>query len=142
MSVVAYVLEFLLLIWFLGCVISYRFGNFLLVEGTGVKGVEFIWFVIYLVSLFVRILVPIVGNWVVLGFLVLWLVIQYFCHWHYTLFGASPQKIKGYNQCFEGTFRIIPQREDKLIPDFYHIVLHGLIIANIITLCGVLIKAG
>lgn len=141
MTVVAYVLEFLLLIWFLGCVIGYRFGNVLLVEGTGVKGIEFIWFIIYLVSLFARIFFPVIGNWLALGFLILWLGIQYFCHWHYTFFGASPQKINGYNKCFEGTFRIIPRREDKLIPDFYHIVLHILITVNIIMLCTVLIKA-
>ena len=53
-----------------------------------------------------------------------------FCHWYYTLFGASEQKLKGYNECFQGTLRLIPKSDKRLIPDFYHIVLHLLILAN------------
>lgn len=53
-----------------------------------------------------------------------------FCHWYYTIFGASEQKLKGYNECFQGTLRLIPKSDKRLIPDFYHIVLHLLILAN------------
>lgn len=48
-----------------------------------------------------RVALPQVGNWFVLAVLVLWLVVQYLCHWHFTIFGAAPEKIRGYNQCFE-----------------------------------------
>ena len=70
------------------------------------------------------------GKWILFAILVLWFVIQFFCHWYYTLFGASEQKLKGYNECFQGTLRLIPKSEKRLIPDFYHIVLHILILAN------------
>ena len=88
-----------------------------------------------LVSILLRVALPQVGNWFVLAVLVFWLVIQYFCHWHFTIFGATPEKIQGYNQCFEGSLCIVPRREDRLIPDFYHIVLHILIALNIVLLC-------
>ncbi len=138
MDVAASLFEVLLLIWFFGCVVTYRFGKVLLVEGVGTKGAEFIWFVIYAVGVVLKLTFPFIGNWIVLIILILWLLIQYFCHWHFTFFGASKEKIRGYNQCFEGTLCIIPRREDRLIPDFYHIVLHSLIVINIVLLCLVL----
>ena len=49
--------------------------------------------------------------------------------------GATPEKIRGYNRCFEGSLCIVPRRENRLIPDFYHIVLHILIALNIVLLC-------
>ena len=64
--------------------------------------------------------------------LILWLVIQFFCHWYYTIFGASEIKLKGYNECFKETVRIIPVSETRLIPDMYHMVLHMLILINIV----------
>ena len=64
--------------------------------------------------------------------LALWFVVQFFCHWYYTIFGASESKLKGYNECFKGTARLIPMSEKRLIPDLYHIVLHVLILLNVI----------
>lgn len=91
--------------------------------------------VVYTASILLRVVLPQVGNWFVLAVLVVWLVVQYFCHWHFTIFGATPEKIQGYNQCFEGSLCIVPRREDRLIPDFYHIVLHILIALNLVLLC-------
>ena len=45
---------------------------------------------------------------------------------------TGERKLKGYNECFEGTLRLIPASETRLIPDLYHIVLHILILLNII----------
>ena len=137
-NVIAYVCQFVLLVWFFGCIVTYRIGNLLLVDGMGIKSVEFWMFMVYLAGVLLRIMLPQVGNWVVLAVLVFWLVVQYFCHEHFTIFGATPEKIQGYNQCFEGSLCIVPRREDRLIPDFYHIVLHGLILLNIVLLCLVL----
>lgn len=125
-TIISYLCEFALFLWFFGCIVTYRLGNVLLVEGMGVKSVEFGMLVVYIASILLRIALPPVGNWVTLAVLVFWLVVQYFCHWRYTIFGATPEKIQGYNQCFEGTLCIVPRREDRLIPDFYHIVLHVL----------------
>ena len=133
-SIIAYIFEVVLLIWFFGCIVTYRMGNVLLVEGMGIKSAEFGMLVVYIASILLRVALPQVGNWFVLAVLVFWLVIQYFCHWHFTIFGATPEKIQGYNQCFEGSLCIVPRREDRLIPDFYHIVLHILIALNLVLL--------
>lgn len=131
-SIIAYIFEVVLLIWFFGCIVTYRLGNVLLVEGMGIKSAEFGMLVVYAASILLRVVLPQVGNWFVLA---VWLVVQYFCHWHFTIFGATPEKIQGYNQCFEGSLCIVPRREDRLIPDFYHIVLHILIALNLVLLC-------
>lgn len=135
MSIIAYIFEVVLLIWFFGCIVTYRLGNVLLVEGMGIKSAEFGMLVVYTAGIALRMALPQVGNWFVLAVLVFWLVVQYFCHWHFTIFGATPEKIQGYNQCFEGSLCIVPRREDRLIPDFYHIVLHILIALNLVLLC-------
>ena len=133
-SIIAYIFEVVLLIWFFGCIVTYRMGNVLLVEGMGIKSAEFGMLVVYIASILLRVVLPQVGNWFVLAVLVFWLVVQYFCHWHFTIFGATPEKIRGYNRCFEGSLCIVPRREDRLIPDFYHIVLHVLIVLNLVLL--------
>lgn len=134
-SIIAYIFEVVLLIWFFGCIVTYRLGNVLLVEGMGIKSAEFGMLVAYIASILLRVVLPQVGNWFVLAVLVVWLVVQYFCHWHFTIFGATPEKIRGYNRCFEGSLCIVPRREDRMIPDFYHIVLHILIALNLVLLC-------
>ena len=133
-SIIAYMFEIVLLIWFFGCIVTYRLGNVLLVEGMGIKSAEFGMLAVYAASILLRAVLPQVGNWFVLSVLVVWLVVQYFCHWHFTIFGATPEKIRGYNRCFEGSLCIVPRREDRLIPDFYHIVLHILIVLNLVLL--------
>lgn len=133
-SIIAYMFEIVLLIWFFGCIVTYRLGNVLLVEGMGIKSAEFGMLVVYAASILLRAVLPQVGNWFVLSVLAFWLVVQYFCHWHFTIFGATPEKIRGYNQCFEGSLCIVPRRADRLIPDFYHIVLHVLIVLNLVLL--------
>lgn len=133
-SIIAYIFEVVLLIWFFGCIVTYRLGNVLLVEGMGIKSAEFGMLVVYAASILLRAVLPQVGNWFVLSVLAFWLVVQYFCHWHFTIFGATPEKIRGYNRCFEGSLCIVPRQEDRLIPDFYHIVLHVLIVLNLVLL--------
>ena len=133
------ILSALLWIWFLGCTISWRFGKVVLVNGEGVKSLEFGVLVLFSVGMVLYILFEPVGKWVLLSELVLWLVIQFFCHEYFTIFGVSERKLSGYNQCFEGTVKLFPISETRLIPDLYHIVLHillavdlGLLIADMI----------
>ncbi len=123
------VLQGLLWIWFLGCVITWRFRKILLVEGMGWKSAEFAVLCLYSAGLVAFYAFQPAGKWILLGILVLWLIVQFRCHWYYTIFGASEQKLTGYNDCFKGTVRIFPMSEKRLIPDLYHIVLHVLILA-------------
>ncbi len=125
-------LQTALWVWFFGCIVTYRIGKFLLVEGMGVKSAEFFMLCLYSIGLASYHFFRPVGKWILLAVLVFWFVVQYFCHWHYTIFGAGEAKLKGYNQCFRNTVRLFPMSERRLIPDFYHIVLHIFILANII----------
>ena len=119
-------------IWFLGCVTTWKFGKIYLVEGMGIKSVEFAMLCVFSGGLLLFYIFPVVGKWALLSILLLWIVVQFFCHWYFTVFGASTRKIVGYNKCFEGTVRLFPVSETRLVPDLYHIVLHILIIANIV----------
>lgn len=129
---IATILQVMLWIWFLGCVTTWKFGKIYLVEGMGLKSVEFGMMCVFSAGLVLFHVFPAVGKWVLLGILVFWIVVQFFCHWYFTIFGATTRKITGYNKCFEGTLRLFPVSETRLVPDFYHIVLHLLIIANIV----------
>ena len=121
----------LLWIWFLGCTISWRFGKVVLVNGEGVKSLEFAVLVLFSIGMVLYILLEPVGKWVLLSELSLWLVVQFFCHEYFTIFGVSERKLTGYNQCFEGTVKVFPVSETRLVPDLYHIVLHLLLAADL-----------
>ena len=131
MTVTTFV-QFLLWIWFLGCTITWCFGKRILVEGMGVKSAEFAMLCLYSMGLIGYRLFQPAGKWILFAILALWFVIQFFCHWYYTVFGASEQKLKGYNECFQGTVRLIPMSDKRLIPDLYHMILHLLILLNLI----------
>ena len=124
-------LQAVLWIWFLGCTTTYRFGKNTLVEGMGVKSAEFVMLCLYSIGLIFYYTLQSAGKWILLAILIFWLVVQFFCHWYYTIFGASESKLKGYNDCFRNTIRLFPMSETRLVPDLYHIVLHSLILLNI-----------
>ena len=126
------ILQLVLWIWFFGCITTYRIGKKLLVEGMGIKSAEFVMLCLYSLGLIAYYLLVPAGRWILFGVLVFWFVVQFFCHWYYTLFGASEKKLAGYNDCFRDTVRLFPMSEERLVPDLYHIVLHLLILLNIL----------
>ena len=127
-------LQAALWIWFLGCTVSYRAGKKYLVEGMGIRSAEFAMLCVYTAALVCYYCFQPAGRWILFGVLVLWFVVEFFCHWYYTIFGATESKLKGYNDCFRNTVRIFPMSDIRLIPDLYHIVQHLLILANILVL--------
>lgn len=129
---VVILMQALLWIWFLGCTITYRIGKHLLVDGMGIKSAEFIMLCLYSIGLVSYHIFLSAGKWILLTILLLWFIVQFLCHWYYTIFGASEKKLRGYNECFRDTIRIFPMSEVRLVPDLYHIILHLLILANII----------
>ena len=131
MTIVTILAQVILFCWFFGCICTYKFGKYVLVDGEGVKSAEFVMLCLFSAGVIAFWAVPIWGRWFLLGVLVFWFVVQFFCHWYYTIFGASDKKLKGYNNCFRNTIHIIPASETKLIPDLYHIILHLLILLNI-----------
>ncbi len=117
-------------------------GEYLLVKGVGVKSAEGFMPALFTAGALLYLLRPQAGRRVLLAVLLLWLTVQFFCHWYCTLFGASPRrKPAGYNQCFAGTLRLIPQSDTRLIPDLYHIVLHALILLDILMLTACVLCA-
>ena len=125
-------LQVALWVWFLGCTTTYRIGKNVLVEGMGIKSAEFATLCLSSIGLILCYLLPPAGKWILLAILILWFVVEFFCHWYFTIFGASDRKLQGYNDCFRNTLRIFPMSETRLIPDLYHIVQHILILLNII----------
>ena len=119
-------------VWFFVCVTTYRIGKVLLVEGMGIKSAEFFMLCLFSFGLVSYHLFQPVGKWILLIILVLWFIVQFVCHWYYTIFGASETKLQGYNDCFRDTIRLFPMSEKRLVPDLYHIILHVLIVFNII----------
>lgn len=132
MGIFIIVVSLFLWLWFLGCTTTWKLGKVLLVEGMGVKSIEFLALILFTLSLGSFILFEAVGKWILLAWLSLWLVEQFFCHWYFTIFGASEMKLRGYNECFKYTARIFPMSEKRLVPDLYHTVLHLLIIIDLV----------
>ena len=129
--VIIILIQAALWIWFWGCITTYRMGKYLLVEGMGIKSAEFVMLCLYSIGLVSFHFLQASGKWVLLFILVFWFVVQFFCHWYYTIFGVSEKKLKGYNDCFKDTVHIFPVSAKWLIPDLYHMILHILILVNI-----------
>ena len=125
MRIAIIVISCLLWLWFLGCTFTWKFGKVLLVEGMGLL-------VLFTIGIVGFLLWEPVGKWILLVELTLWLVAQFFSHEYFTIFGVSDRKLKGYNECFEGTVKLFPISETRLIPDLYHIVLHLLIATDLV----------
>ena len=132
MRIAIIVVSCLLWLWFLGCTFTWKFGKVLLVEGMGLKSIEFAALVLFTLGIGSFLLWEPIGKWVLLVELALWLVEQFFCHEYFTIFGSSSKKLRGYNECFDGTVKLFPVSETRLIPDLYHIVLHLLILADLV----------
>lgn len=135
--IIAIIFQAVLWLWFLGCVTTYRIGKHLLVEGMGIKSAEFALLCLYSAGIVSYYCLGAAGKWILFSVLALWFTAQFFCHWYYTIFGASERKLKGYNDCFKSTVRIFPESEKRLVPDMYHILLHLFILANIVVCLAV-----
>ena len=131
MKIYVVIVSCLLWLWFLGCVITWRFGKALLVEGMGFRSPEFIALLLFTAGIVFYLVWEPIGIWALLAVLLLWTVVQFFCHEYFTIFGASPRKIEGYNKCFEGSVKLFPVSKTRLIPDLYHVVLHSLIVLDL-----------
>ena len=98
MKIITLLAQLLLLGWFFGCIVTYKIGKRILVDGMGIKSAEFIMFVLYGAGLLLFWLYPAVGQWYLLAVLLFWFIIQFFCHWYYTIFGASETRAAGIQQ--------------------------------------------
>ncbi len=132
LSVISLVAQLALWIWFFGCIKSYKTSKWILSKGVGIKSAEFVVLCLFTTGVVLYHAVYPVGKWFLLFVLSCWIIVQFFCHWYFTIFGVSEKKLKGYNEGFSDTVRFIPASDTKLIPDFYHTILHILILINIV----------
>ena len=129
---ISLVAQLALWIWFFGCIKSYKTSKWILSKGVGIKSAEFVVLCLFTAGVVLYHAVYPVGKWFLLFVLSCWIIVQFFCHWYFTIFGVSEKKLKGYNECFSDTVRFIPASDTKLIPDLYHTILHILILINIV----------
>ncbi|MBU5593048.1 hypothetical protein KQI89_14955 [Clostridium sp. MSJ-4] len=118
-----------LLFWFTLDITGFSLGSFCLVESPGILSGDTVWWIIFVCCFILFFLKEKQGKYVLSVFLTAWIIIQYFSHWNYTIFGVTERKLTGYNKYFANTFHIIPPSDSVLIPDLYHIILHILIIS-------------
>lgn len=123
----------LLLIWFLFDMFGLKIGDSYLVQAAW-DDVDGIWYLLFIACFIIFCFKERLGKYILTGFLFLWGIAQFFSHWYYTIFGASEKKLEVYNNFFADTYHIIPASKNILIPDFYHIVLHILILVSFIFL--------
>ncbi|QVK16967.1 hypothetical protein KHQ81_08660 [Mycoplasmatota bacterium] len=130
MKKVCIILLSILLIWFSMDMTGFSIGDIIIVEAAW-NSIDGVWWIIFLVLCFFFYIKDRLGKYILTVFVFLWTVIQFFSHWYYTLFGASDKKIISYNQFFKDTYHIIAASDTRVIPDFYHIVLHIFILVNL-----------
>ena len=124
---------FILFMWFSMDMTGFKIGKFTLVEAAW-NSIDGIWWLIFVSLSIVFVIKDKIGKYLLSIFMFLWLLIQFFSHWYFTIFGASDSKISSYNHYFEETYQIIPSSDTIIIPDLYHIVLHILITITMISL--------
>ena len=124
---------FILFVWFSLDMTGFSFKNITLVESAW-NQVDGLWWLIFLTSFIGFKFKEKFGKYFLFIFILMWIIIQFKCHWYHTIFGTSIEKINSYNQYFRHTLHIIPPSEKILIPDLYHIILHLLILISLITL--------
>ena len=123
----------LLFFWFTLDMTGISFGKIILVEPAW-NSIDGVWWLIFLALSILFLYKEKIGKYLLIVFVFLWAMIQFSSHWYYTIFGVSKNKLVSYNKFFEDTYHIIPASKEILIPDFYHIILHILILATFIHL--------
>ena len=118
--------QLILLLWFFLDMIGLNLGNNCLVMRSYKE--DGIFFLIYLVAVILFITKEKIGKCFVLGWMTMWLVIQFLCHEWYTIFnGGFMGTLEGKIRYFSGTMQWL-QIEGRYIPDVYHTILHVFII--------------
>ncbi len=115
-----------LLVWFFLDMIGVYFENSYLVSQSWRD--DGIFFVIFLIALLAFLLKEKIGKYILIAWESLWLIIQLISHEWYTIAGGGEGKIR----YFEGSIKLI-NPGSRYIPDVYHIILHILILAALIT---------
>lgn len=122
-----------LLFWFTFCLTGLSIGKHILVESAWGE-IDTLMYSIYLVLFIFFIVCSRYGKYPLTIYCSLWLLTQFMCHEYYTIFGVSNDKLTQYQRNFYHTLQIMPHNKTIIIPDFYHVMLHLLIITVVISM--------
>ncbi len=118
--------QIVLLLWFFLDMTGLYFGENCLVTSSYKE--DGIFFLIYLAAVILFFVKEKIGKWLSIGWMSIWLLIQFMCHEWYTIFDSGFMgSLDGKIKYFSDTIQWI-QIEGKYIPDVYHTVLHMLIL--------------
>lgn len=129
-----FILLKILFLWFSLLLPGVKIGKYVLC-GSSLKErekPELIMWLVFLLLLPTYMHFPLVGTILMLAFLLLWMIAQWFFTLRYIFF-PNEQKIKGYNAFFANSHYLIKPSDKRLVPDTYHTVLFILIFVCIIT---------
>lgn len=113
----AIISNLILLIWFFLAMTGLSIGDSVLV--TAAYREDGLFFGIYIVALLLFIWKYHVGKYILIGWLAMWFITQFYFHWWFTIFGPWEGKMN----YFSDTIKLIPAIT-VYIPDLYHIILH------------------
>lgn len=120
-----------LLFWFTFCLTGLSFDKYIFVESAWGE-IDRTMYFIYLALFIFFLIKEKYSKHLLTLFCLLWLTTQFMFHEYFTLFGASPEKLTQYQNNFFHTVQIFPHDKSIIIPDFYHIVLHLIILIVLI----------
>ena len=119
-------INFCLLLWFFLDMIGATINTHILVTRSYKD--DGIFFFIFLVLFALFVLRDKAWSYILASWLFIWFLAQFLSHWHFTIFGPAIGKMN----YFANTIKLIPS-SDIYIPDLYHIILHILILASLIS---------
>lgn len=136
---VAIIANSLLLLWFSLDMFGVKIGDKYLVEGAFKD--DGLFMLISVITFLLFVFSKKCGKYPHLIWLSMWLVVQFFSHEWYTIFGTGfmgdvDGKINYFNDCIK-----IVSAQERYVPDLYHTILHILLVVAIVTTLRVTAKA-
>lgn len=123
----------LLFCWFFLDMTGLYLGNKYLV--TAAYKDDGIFMLIYILVFLLFLFKEKIGKYFLCVWLALWGITQFMSHWYYTIFGGGEGKIS----VFKDAIKLF-ESDTIYVPDFYHIILHILIILAFIFTCRYLLS--
>lgn len=119
-----------LLLWYFLAMIGIKFENKYLVTGSYKE--DWIFMIIPLIAFIIFIIKESIGQYILLLWNSMWIVLQFLSHEWYTIFGSGFMgSTEGKIKYFKETIKIF-NSETVYIPDAYHIILHILIAITLV----------
>jgi len=101
--------------------------------------IDFVFWIPYVASVITFLLIPGIGQWLLLGLFVFFHLICFLSTYKYWIW-PSEKKISEYNKHFSHTHHIIKPRDKVLIPDTFHISVFLLMFVNLVVMIIYILK--